>query len=128
MSCCGKKTKGEFLWGKYCNFIKIVEEKKEIFPSKAVIYILGGSNQGSIFIPLDTLMPKDVNELMVLLKTFFIPFYSDEKINFEKLEQQILLKLNEDQQKDFEEIKKNTEFVELCKKYALGLTQIYTMI
>lgn len=127
MTCCQKITKSEFLWGKYNNFIECVEEFQNAslgddLPNKAIDYIM--KKEGP------NLMPLNVHELMVLLDKFFVPYYikQTKSIDFERIEKEIIVKLNEEQQKDFEEIKKNEKFVTLCKKYATGLTEIFLLI
>ncbi len=118
------KPKGQVLWEKYQNFIKKIKEGSDRFPKKAVEFILGN----------DSLQPKDVNELMVLISQLLVPYFHKEEsenpahLDFDMLESQIYLNLTEAQKKDFEEIKGNKEFVDLCKLYALGLTHIFSLI
>lgn len=118
--CCGNKkislTKGEFLWEKYNNFIIKVKELPDApdFMKKFI----------------DGYAPKEVNELMALIKTFLVPFHQpkEDTIDFDAMEKKLVINLTEEQSINFEELKKNTVLVDLCKKYAVGLTQIFLLI
>ena len=131
MSCCATQKVGptyeEFLWGKYQNFLKNVTENRDNYPKVAVDFILG-----------DQWPVKSSSALIVLIFQFLVPFFKPKtnetpaSLDFDEIQKKFIegqySELANEKKEDYEEVMKNTEFVNLCKKYATGLTEICSLM